>query len=124
MNGLGYGSAGRNAHDEKEDDGPQVAEVGPKVAEFAARQGQSQFSEKLSKRQRLEVLQHRKLRSFCCVSRQSQSQCSEESSQRQRLEVLQGCKPLQSGSFVVFEFIHCITVYLDEFIHCITVFLD
>ena len=73
MKHLGYGSAGRHAHDEKKDDGPQVAEVGPKVAEFAARQGQSQSSEESSKRQRLEVLQHRKLRSFCCVSRQRQA---------------------------------------------------
>ena len=51
MKRLGYGSAGRHAHDEKKDDGPQVAEVGPKVAEFAARQGQSQSSEESSKRQ-------------------------------------------------------------------------
>ena len=138
MKQLGYGSAGRHAHDEKKDDGPQVAEVGPqvaevgpkvaevgpKVAEFAARQGQSQSSEVSSKRQRLEVLQHRKLRSFCCVSRQRQA-----SAQTGRVSVRgwRSCSIVnlsKSGSsivlrFFLIEFIRCITFFL-EFIHCIS----
>ena len=118
MKQLGYGSAGRHAHDEKKDDGPQVAEVGPKVAEFAARQGQSQSSEESSKRQRLEVLQHRKLRSFCCVSRQRQA-----SAQKGRVSVRgwRSCSIVnlsKSGSSIVLRF------FLIEFIRCITFFLE
>ena len=82
-----------------------------------SRQGQSQSSEELSKRQRLEVLQPRKLRSFCCILKQGQSRCSGESRERQRLEILQHRKPLQSGSSIVVRFF--LIEFRSLFLRCV-----
>ena len=122
MKQFGYGSAGLHAHDEKKDDGPQVAEVEQKVAEFAARQGQSQPSEESSKRQRLEVFLHRKLRSFCCVSRQGQPGAGRVSVRGWR-----SCNIVnlsQSGSSIVLRFSLIESVVLPFFLSLSIVFLS
>ena len=122
MKQLGYGSAGRHAHDEKKDDGPQVAEVGPKVAEFAARQGQSS-----PQKSQVSVRSRRSCSiASCGVFSAFQGKASPV---LRKVEWASGRSSSivnlsQSGSSIVLrvfviEFIRSITFFL-EFIHCIS----